>query len=466
MLSDSYRRSRVLTLLLPIAAPLQAMLARGPNVLTAASRASALALLFLITTAPLLAQKPDPVPGQVRPLFKLVGQDAGDRFGHALAAIADANFDQRVDWAVGSPKASRGAPGAGSVTLYSGADCSILWRVDGQRAWARFGWAIAATGDVDRDGTADVLVGAPMGANSAGEARLLSGRSGKLIWRVTGSAPGEQFGTALAGVGDVDGDGIPDMAIAAPFADGSAGSKCGRVSWISGRDASTLRTREGAAWEFFGSSLAATGDTNQDGITDLLVGVPFSDVTNFNAGSAYVYSGADGSELLAFHGSGIGDQLGTHVAGGQDVNGDGIADCALGAPGADRGGIDAGRVRVHSGLDGALIHAIDGEAAGDGLHTVALLGDLDADGKSEWVAGAPSSDRHGQESGSLLFMDGASGLPLQVLGGAGGNAWLGASLTRLGDWNGDGRPEFLAGAPGHDDQPRLTGSLQSFGLPR
>ena len=401
---------------------------------------------------------------QLREQFSLEGKALGDRFGTAVAGIGDANGDGRPDWVVGSPTASIHQPGAGALTLYSGADRRVLWRVEGPTAWARFGASACAVGDLNGDGHMDVLVGSPTGSHPAGEARVLSGLDGSTILGWTGQTAGEQFGRSLAGLGDLNADGHPDVAIGAPHADG-VGLKCGRVTFFSGLDGSVLRAHEGAAaWDFYGSALASAGDVDADGLRELLIGAPFSDENGFNSGSAYLMSGADGSLLRSFHGSAIGDQFGTRLDAGLDVDGDGVPDCALGAPGSDRGGLDAGEVRIHSGADGALIHRVTGRLAGDGLHAVALVGDLDGDGQSEWVVGASADDAGAIEAGSIRLLSGREGHELASFAGPEAYGWLGAALCRLGDLDGDHRPEFAAGAPGEDDHVTLRGRIRVYGM--
>jgi len=110
-------------------------------------------------------------------------------------------------------------------------------------------------------------------------------------------------------------------------------------------------------FESFGSSVSGVGDVNGDGVADLIVGAPFSDNNGLGSGSARVFSGADGSILYNFFGDSSGDEFGTSVSGAGDVNGDGFADLIVGAPFGDgNNGFDTGGVRVFSGADGSILY--------------------------------------------------------------------------------------------------------------
>ena len=391
------------------------------------------------------------------PIHSVRGASAGDRFGASVAAVGDVDADGVGDWAVGAPRAGSSLPFAGSVRVFSGRDGSELLTLEGDSASDAFGTAIAAVGDVNADGHADILVGAPRGMPTSGSAEVRSGLDGSVLWTFVGRAAGDQFGAAVAGLGDVNGDGVPDSAVGAPYSD-AGGSNSGELAIHSGADGSAILRIAGGAWDQLGRSVAGAGDVDGDGRGDVVVGVPFSDVGAFNGGSMYVLSGADGRRLVTVHGTGIGDQLGFSVAGGVDVNLDGVPDLLCSVPAADVGGwIDAGAAQLHSGKDGSLLLRISGRASSEYLSAVSFQADVNGDGQSELLVGAAGASAGASEAGRVRLVSGADGHDLQVLAGVSARNWFGASVAGLGDLNADGRPDFVVGAPGHDDELEIWG---------
>ncbi|MFQ5692599.1 MAG: integrin alpha, partial [Nitrospinota bacterium] len=171
---------------------------------------------------------------------------------------------------------------AGSAFLYSGATAVLIRRLDGQQAFAYFGGAVAGAGDVDGDGIPDLLVGAPLaspnGLPNAGSAFLFSGATGSLLRTFHGLTAFEQFGQAVVSAGDVDGDGTPEALIGAPRASANGLTLSGSVLLFSGSTGSPLFRFDGLAQgDNMGSVVCGAGDVDGDGRADFLAGSGFAD---------------------------------------------------------------------------------------------------------------------------------------------------------------------------------------------
>jgi len=397
------------------------------------------------------------------------GPAAADRTGAAVASAGDVDGDGHPDLIFGAPRAGRAARrgssemiASGAVQVVSGASGRRLHLLLGGEDYDAFGYAVDSAGDLDGDGHADLLVGSPAGTPPSGSVHAISGRLGTTLWVRAGRAVGERYGHAVAGAGDVDGDGHPDVLVGAPHAD-DTGWNAGRVELLSGVDGKLLRVLEGSAGDFLGTAVDGLSDLNSDQRPEYVVGAPFSDTGAFNGGSAFVFSGLDGTELFAFHGTGIGDQLGNRVRGLGDVNADGVGDIGLAAPGADEGHLDAGAVEVRSGADGTRLMLVGGGASAVYLNAVAPLGDQDLDGYADVLVGTASADgAAGAGTGLVRAISGRDGCVLFEIEGRKTHDWFGAAVTGLGDIDGDGRFEFAVGAPGHDDDLRKIGRVEVF----
>jgi len=180
------------------------------------------------------------------------------------------------------------------------------WR--GEAAGDQFGWIARNIGDVDADGTTDIVTSAPTHGGHAGRIYVYSVGTGRLLWTADGG-PGDELGSGVEGIGDANGDGIPDVAASGPSASG--------VAYIySGRDGRILQSfKSSRSDELFGNHISGIGDINGDGHADLIVGAPDKADGSANPGHAYIYSGKDGRLLFTLSGERPGDAFGSAVTG-------------------------------------------------------------------------------------------------------------------------------------------------------
>ena len=159
------------------------------------------------------------------------------------------------------------------------------------------------------------------------------------LYTLNGDSPEDHFGWHVTGAGDVNGDGFADLIVGAPLDDNN-GSNSGSARVFSGFDGSNLYTFDGdSAGDSFGAPGSGAGDGNRDGVPDLIVGAPTDDNNGTDSGSARVFSGFDGSVLYTFNGDSADDAFGTSVSGAWDVNGDGFADLIVSASFEDHNGV-------------------------------------------------------------------------------------------------------------------------------
>ncbi len=374
----------------------------------------------------------------------ITGQFSEPQFGRALAGVGDLDGDGVPDFVIAHQDPAQ----PGEVHAYSGATRLRLWTAVGDGTGDDFGWSLDALGDIDGDGVPDLVVGAPeFSMGGAGAVHVLSGADGVTLEKLVGPSPGSRFGVSVAGLGDVNGDGSADFAVGIPDGD-SFFSQTGLVVVVSGGTFATLHTFAGlSSGDHLGGSVACAGDVDADGRPDLMAGTE----DQFGAGADYarVWSLASGAVLYTVIGTQLGDSTGERVAGAGDGNRDGYADFAVAAPGFDgAAGFDVGRVEIRSGLDGSVLHAIEGAAAFGRLGSaLSFAGDVDGDGRPDVAAAAPFEDATLVGEGRACVVSGRDGSIVRAWTGQSAGAWFGYSLARIGDLDGDGFDELAAGAP-------------------
>ena len=406
-------------------------------------------------------------------LFKLVwtspGPNVGGQTGFAAPYVGPVFGAGSQGIVAGRPSAHPGAlDDAGGITWIDAIDGAQLAQTDGATAGPELGQAIAGIGDVNGDGVPDALVGAPsatpLGMIMAGEAVVYSGATKSPIRSHDGAAAGDQFGWSVAGVGDVDGDGVPDYAVGAPSADPFGRTDAGSVYLYSGATGALLYRVDGlAAGDAFGFSVAGVGDINGDGVSDILVGaISTAPGGRVDAGSAYLLSGTNGSTIWTFDAPEQGDGAGWTVGLLGDVNSDGTPDLIVGAPSASPSGLDdAGTIFIVNGLSGSVIRRVDGVVV-NGALGAALVGlpDLNADGVPDFAAGVPDVGTGlFTWNGQVRIFSGADGSQLQSIAGSGAGefGWMLNALTDA--------TQLLVGAP--TESPgglSVSGNLYAYEL--
>jgi hypothetical protein len=316
-------------------------------------------------------------------LWSYAGQE-GDRLGLGIEAAGDVNAD-------GIPDVVAGAPGGGRAYVFSGDNGTVLLTLQAEEPDDGFGRKVSDIGDVNADGHDDVLVGAPghdAAGENAGRAYVFSGKDGAVLLALYGESAGDGFGSwasgwtdgdrvflvvylglshdpyfivdsdetgnALGGmfvsvVGDVDGDGTPDV-YASDWSNNALGPSTGRVYVHSGASGRRLMTLTGEApGDGFGIGPADAGDVNGDGHDDLIIGAWQHGGAAPSGGKTYLFSGRNGALLRSYTGKVPGETFGFDATGMGDVNGDGIIDFLLTSAWSAINGARSGRMFIVSG---------------------------------------------------------------------------------------------------------------------
>lgn len=402
----------------------------------------------------------------------VVCDTGGDAAGHAVAAGVDFDGDGVGDVAVGAPCARVGeAENAGRVFVHSGATGGRILALKGSAAGQKFGGALAFVDDVSGDGKPDLIVGSPGAPIVSGPTTKIDAgkvevfdRNGNSVLAIEGAYSFGNFGEAVAGLGDYDGDDVPDLLVGAGGdRDVPNGERYGAAYMLSGADGAVIDLSLGdLKADHWGAAVAAASDVNHDGVADVLVSSSAVDTPTTDpppaknvedVGLVRILSGADLSDVLVSVRGALKEKLGKSSTPIEDLDNDGTDDFAAGAPGVMLGSAgNAGVVTLRSGVTGSVIRTLQQPTPQVGATfgtAIASLGRINADTRPDIVASAPSyTVDQKSRVGRIHLFSGSNGTVLWTQDGFFAGTRFGQSLARTTDWDGDGRFDVAVGSPG------------------
>jgi hypothetical protein len=414
------------------------------------------------------AQTTPPAP------IRILSQESGDAFGFSIAPAGDVDGDGDVDFVVGAPSSDANQQFAGVAYLFEGpltgttTTAAAANRIATTFFGDNVGGSVASAGDVNGDGLDDLLVGG-RGSDAGG---IQSGRAylflGPVTERLAGGAdaiitglPFEEIGLTVAGAGDLNNDGFDDIIVGS---DKAGPGRPGRLYIFNGPVTGSLSVADADAMltgavtdDSFGTSVAAPGDLNGDGFADLVVGASrLVALGNTNGpGQVFVFHGPFSGNVGALSAQAIltgellNDAFGQSVATG-DVNGDGTTDLVVGAHQIFRNDGTGKAYVFHGPLAGPIPAGsaqaiVRGEALGNLFGASVATADLDQDGRSDVVVGAPgTASRVYVYRAPLAGSIAAASAPF--IATAALPEELGKSVATA-DLDGDGRPDVIASGP-------------------
>jgi len=327
----------------------------------------------------------------------MTGNSIFDSFGCSVSIAGDVNGDGYSDVIVGAYGEFIYNNYTGRAHIFFGGpamDNIPDVTMSGETVGGRYGWIVSTAGDVNGDGYSDVIVGADQYSSARGRAYVYLGsaamnNTADLI--VSGEAAGDEFGVSVSTAGDVNGDGYSDVIIGADQYSLNTGRAYIFFGGSSLDNTADVTMTGEATNNYFGRAVSCAGDVNGDGYSDVIVGEPaYSSYT----GKAYVYFGGtflDNNPDVTLTGEATGSAFGHSVSSAGDINGDGYSDVIISAYLFSS---STGKAYVYLGgsnMNNAVDMTMTGEAAINYFsQIVCTAGDLNGDGYSDMIVGAPS----------------------------------------------------------------------------
>jgi len=446
---------------------------------------------------------------------QLESNQASAALGTSVAGAGDVDAYGYADVIVGAPGYDAGEVDEGAAFVFPGGVSGVAdgnpvtaaAQLEADQASAALGTSVAGAGDLNGDGYADVIVGAPGYDNGAadegaafvflgGDPGIVDGNPGNADAQLESNQASAQLGGSVAAAGDVDGDGYTDVIVGARYynpgsgwGEGVAFIFLGGASGVADGNPATAAAdiKVDADMVSFGASVSSAGDVNGDGYADVIVGAPEYDSGDLAEGAAFVFLGSAAgivsesvsTALARFESDQADARLGGCVAGAGDVNGDGYADVIVGAADYDAGEVDEGAAFIFlgsaSGIAGGDPAASDTQLESNQAEawlgtSVSGVGDVNGDGYADVIVGAPTYDAGEVDEGAaFIFLGSASGIAdggpaaaqAQLEGDQAG-AWFGFSVSGAGDVNDDGYADLIVGASDYSAGESLEGAAFIF----
>lgn len=400
------------------------------------------------------------------------------QFGWSVASVGDVNGDGFGDIIVAANNYDNGQAYEGAAFVFHGSAQGLSTvpntTLESNQQNASLG-SVASAGDVDGDGFDDVIIGVPLydnGLPNEGKVSIFYGSKlglgqGNLAeTSLLGTQEDAKFGTAVSSAGDVNKDGYGDVVIGEPEYDisnpymdeGRAHIYYGSSTGLNVNPTIVNGTLDGV---FMGESVSGGTDVNGDGFSDVLIGNPFYTEGQDYEGAAFVYfgslSGLNVNNPVILQSNALNAQMSRVVKVG-DLNGDGLADIAVGAQAYSNGQASEGALFLFYGLGTGVNSSatiIESNVPDSYFGNVASAGDLNADGYSDLIVGS-SGYTNGQpnEGAIYLYLGSPNGIAptynLRIESNQ-VSAFLGNSVSSASDINGDGFSDIIASAHQYDD---------------
>ncbi|GGM98165.1 hypothetical protein GCM10010967_34980 [Dyadobacter beijingensis] len=402
----------------------------------------------------------------------LLESDQADALmGFSVASAGDVNLDGYSDVIAGAPHYDHGENDEGAAFLYYGSTNGLNplpHLIECNQADAAMGYSVSSAGDINGDGASDIAIGAPFydkGQSDEGAVFVYLGSAKGIKPNPVAILESNQFeaqmGIAVGLAGDIDGNGFSDLVIGANLYDqgqvneGAAFVFYGSKSGINANQPAILEVNQANA--MLGMSVAGAGDINADGYGDVLAGAPFYSQGQTEEGAAFLYFGSPkglGNKPTVIQSNQAYAHMGSAVASAGDLDADGYADIAVGAPHYDKVQADVGLTTIYSGsafgINANPSAAIAGVQMNEEMgRSVACVGDVNADGYADLMIGSRLQGKGPANEGVVYIYPGSqAGMgkkPLSTLKSGQANAYLGQSVASAGDVDGDGVSDVVIG---------------------